>query len=113
VCSNIAKNVARTALGSARAKAPVKPLVFNARVKVKSRISPRYIDSKEEARCLNEKRMRKKKTRKTGDLLVEPVKGKECPECGKLTIVRTTPNAGWIRFQCLSCGWRKDIYIGF
>jgi predicted RNA-binding Zn-ribbon protein involved in translation (DUF1610 family) len=43
----------------------------------------------------------------------EPVKGKECPKCGKLTIVRTKPNAGWIRFQCLSCGWKKDIYIGF
>jgi predicted RNA-binding Zn-ribbon protein involved in translation (DUF1610 family) len=57
--------------------------------------------------------MRKKKTKKTGDSLMEPVKGKECPECGKLTIVRKTPNVGWIRFQCLSCGWRKDIYIGF
>jgi predicted RNA-binding Zn-ribbon protein involved in translation (DUF1610 family) len=43
----------------------------------------------------------------------EPVKGKECPKCGKLTIVRTASNAGWIRFQCLSCDWKKDIYTGF
>ncbi len=43
----------------------------------------------------------------------ETVKGKECPKCGKLAIVRTTPNAGWIRFECLSCGWKKDIYTGF
>ena len=50
---------------------------------------------------------------KTGEMQAEPVKGKECPKCGKLTIVRTKPNAGWIRFQCLSCGWKKDIYIGF
>jgi len=50
---------------------------------------------------------------KTDYMPAESVKGKECPKCGKLTIVRTTPNAGWIRFQCLSCGWKKDIYTGF
>jgi ribosomal protein L37AE/L43A len=50
---------------------------------------------------------------KTRDMSAEPVEGKECPKCGKLEVVRTTPNAGWIRFQCLSCGWKRDIYTGF
>jgi predicted RNA-binding Zn-ribbon protein involved in translation (DUF1610 family) len=74
---------------------------------------PSYIDSKEKVQYLDGKRPRKKKNRKAGDKLVENVKGKECPKCGKLTIVRTALNAGWIRFQCLSCDWRKDIYTGF
>lgn len=56
---------------------------------------------------------KKEDLKKTDDVPAEPVEGKECPKCGKLTIVRTAPNAGWIRFQCLSCGWKKDIYTGF
>lgn len=56
---------------------------------------------------------KEKSPEKTCYVPAEPVKGKECPRCGKLTVVRTAPNAGWIRFECLSCDWKKDIYTGF
>jgi predicted RNA-binding Zn-ribbon protein involved in translation (DUF1610 family) len=92
----------------------VKSLAFNASVKVKSKILPRYSDRKEKARMPElETNEKKENLDKTSDKPAEPLEGKECPKCGKLTIVRTTPNAGWKRFQCLSCGWKKDIYPGF
>jgi predicted RNA-binding Zn-ribbon protein involved in translation (DUF1610 family) len=86
----------------------------NVSVKVKSESRPRYSNRKEE-RPIPEPETDEKTedVEKTDDVRAESVKGKECPKCRKLAIVRTTPNAGWIRFQCLSCGWKKDIYTGF